>query len=108
MLPDASVLHRGRSPPLHRTDRIDMVVAGRRWPTPYWCSLAVAWLEQGLSIDDAIVELLQAIAGNRSFLQDLRHRAFSIYRRSAKHRRGRWSGHPIFGRGSFALPEAVV
>ena len=32
----------------NRKVRDDVVAAGLRWPTPYWRSLAVAWLEQGL------------------------------------------------------------
>lgn len=67
----------------------EVVVAGLRWPTAYWCSLAVGWLEQGLDIDDDIVELLHAIAGNRRFPQALRHRALSLYRRSTKHQGAR-------------------
>jgi hypothetical protein len=62
----------------------EVAVAGLRWPTPYWCSLAVEWLEQGLPVDNDIVELLLAIAKNRRFPQALRHRAFSIYKRSTK------------------------
>ncbi|MGG1948829.1 hypothetical protein AB1286_29160 [Trinickia sp. NRRL B-1857] len=62
----------------------EVVVAGLRWPTAYWCSLAVDWLEQGLPVDDDIVELLEAIAKNRGFPQNLRHRALSIYKRSTK------------------------
>ena len=65
------------------------MIAGLRWPTPYWCGLAVDWLEQGLPVDDDIVELLQTVAANRSFPQSLRHRAFSVYKRSTKHQGAR-------------------
>ncbi|WP_155836940.1 hypothetical protein [Paraburkholderia mimosarum] len=60
----------------------EVVAAGLSWPTPYWCDLAIGWLEQGLPVDDKIVELLGAIAENRSFPQRLRQRAFAIHRRS--------------------------
>jgi hypothetical protein len=42
----------------NRNVRVDIVLAGLSWPTPYRRSVAVAWLERGLSIDDDIVELL--------------------------------------------------
>ncbi|MBN3722604.1 hypothetical protein [Burkholderia sp. Ac-20379] len=62
----------------------EIVVAGLRWPTPYWCDLAVGWLEQGVPVDDGIVELLIEISRNRNFPQNLRHRAFALYKRSTK------------------------
>jgi len=67
----------------------EVAVAGLRWPTPYWCGLAVGWLEQGLPVDDGIVELICAIAENQSFPQSLRHRALDIYRRSTNDRKAR-------------------
>lgn len=62
----------------------DVVIAGLNWPAPYWCNLAMVWLEQGLPTDDEIIELLRTIAENRRFPQSLRHRAFAIHKRSTK------------------------
>lgn len=63
-----------------------VMAAGLRWPTPYWCDLAIGWLEQGLAIDDKICELLQEISGNRRFPQGLRHRAFALRVRAVRNR----------------------
>lgn len=64
----------------------EVVVAGLRWPTPYWCDLAIGWLEQGLAIDDEIDDILREISQNRGFPQSLRHRAFALHVQFTKNR----------------------
>ena len=59
----------------------EVVLAGLRWETNYWPSLAVAWVEQGCSIDDEIHAALASVASNSNFSQNTRHRAFAICKR---------------------------
>ena len=58
--------------------------AGLRRPTPYWPELAVRWLEQGAPMHVGTMKLLQAVASNGDFPQDLRHRAFALALRFGK------------------------
>lgn len=59
----------------------EILLAGLRWETQGWPSLAVAWLEQGASIDEEIKEALDDVAGKKHFSQSLRHKAFALARR---------------------------
>ena len=40
----------------------EIVVAGFKWSTDYWTTLAVGWIELGFPIDDEVAELLVGIA----------------------------------------------
>ncbi|WP_051962015.1 hypothetical protein [Methylobacter sp. BBA5.1] len=59
----------------------NVVLAGLGWETEYWPSLAVAWIEQGASIDKEVKEALDLIVEKKQFPQSLRHRAFALVRR---------------------------
>lgn len=61
-----------------------IVIAGLAWPTEYWPQLALAWLDEGLSIDAEIAALLLKISRQRAFSQRLRHQAFAIAMRWEK------------------------
>jgi len=62
----------------------DAIDAGLRWSTPYWPELAVGWLEQGAPMNAETMKLLETVAGNGNFPQNLRHRAFALARRFEK------------------------
>jgi hypothetical protein len=64
----------------------DVAVAGLRWSTPYWCDLAIGWLEQGLVVDVEIDEILRDISQSRRYPQSLRHRAFALHVNFARNR----------------------
>ena len=59
----------------------DVLLAGLRWETQYWVSLAVSWIEQSAPIDNEIKEALDNVAQKRHFPQSLRHKAFAIARK---------------------------
>ena len=59
----------------------EVVLAGLNWPTEYWASLAVGWLEQGAPINAEILSALNAMNEKRHYPQNIRHRAFAIARR---------------------------
>lgn len=69
----------------------EIILAGLSWPTDtpagYWQGLAVDWIEQGATVDDEMVELLNVIAITEKLPQKLRHRARAILqrRRSKEH-----------------------
>jgi len=48
------------------------------WPSDYWPSLAISWLEDGFPVDDEIAALLNAASSNRGWSQQVRHRAFAV------------------------------
>ena len=56
----------------------DVVLSGLSWDTPHWPTLAVAWLEQGLPVDDEIAELLGQVVSRPKWPQALRHRAKAL------------------------------
>lgn len=58
-----------------------MVVEGLAvyWPSDYWPSLAISWLEDGFPLDDEIAGLLDAASANKSWSQRVRHRAFALW-----------------------------
>jgi hypothetical protein len=58
-----------------------VVLAGLRWETDYWPSLAIDWLEQGCPVDDEVHDSMLAVAANLNFSQQTRHRAFTLCRR---------------------------
>ena len=58
----------------------DIVLLALRWDTPHWPSLAVAWLEQGLAMDDEIAAQLDSIASRSTWPQRLRHRTQALLR----------------------------
>lgn len=62
----------------------DIVIAALKWPTEYWPELALAWLDEGLPIDEEIAVLLLAVSRQHTFSQRLKHRAFTIAMRWAK------------------------
>ncbi|MFC0047892.1 hypothetical protein [Rheinheimera tilapiae] len=66
----------------------EIILAGLRWPTDYWPSLAVAWIEQGAEVDNDIIKLLNEVASKDGFPQKLRHQAFAI-----AHRKGNGGSH---------------
>ncbi|QKH38515.1 hypothetical protein FOC84_27715 [Achromobacter pestifer] len=72
--------------PLDGPSAREIVIAGLKWPTEYWPQLALAWLEEGLSIDEEIAALLLAVSRQRVFPQRLRHQAFAMARRWQKKR----------------------
>jgi len=59
----------------------EAIKAGLCWPTPYWAELAVRWIEEGASLDSELANLVDAVAVNKHFPQNLRHRAFALARR---------------------------
>ncbi len=59
----------------------DVLLAGLRWETQYWPSLAVSWIEQGAPIDKEVKEALDDVARKKHFAQSLRHKAFALARR---------------------------
>ena len=61
------------------TDR-DVVLLALRWDTPHWPNLAVAWLEQGLAMDEEIAARLESIASRSTWPQPLRHRTQALLR----------------------------
>lgn len=58
-----------------------VALAGLRWETDYWPSLAIGWVEQGLPIDDEVHDAMCSVASNSNFSQSTRHRAFTLCRR---------------------------
>ena len=59
----------------------DILLAGLRWETHYWPSLAVAWIEQGAEIDEEIKNVLDSVALQKHWPQTIRHKAFALARR---------------------------
>ena len=59
----------------------EVVVAGLRWDTDYWPSLAVSWIEQGVPLDQELVDLLIEIGKQSRWPQQLRHKAKALVRR---------------------------
>ena len=59
----------------------ETLLVGLTWPTEYWVTLAIAWLEQGAPLDIELVAALDEIAVTKSFSQGIRHRAFALARR---------------------------
>ncbi|WP_175193792.1 hypothetical protein [Achromobacter deleyi] len=49
------------------------------WPSDYWPSLAISWLEDGFALDDEIAGLLEAASANKGWSQQVRHRAFALW-----------------------------
>ena len=62
----------------------ELLLGALNWPTDYWPSLAVLWLEQGAPIDPAIANRLEAIGGGRQYTQRIRHRSFALHRHWTK------------------------
>jgi hypothetical protein len=62
----------------------DVLLVGLQWPTEYWPSLAVSWIEQGAAVDREILALLGWIAVGKQFSQRLRHRARTLHRRHSQ------------------------
>ena len=65
----------------------DVVIAALKWPTDYWPELALAWLDEGLPVDEEIATLLLAASRQHAFSQRFKHRAFAVATRWAKHQR---------------------
>jgi hypothetical protein len=63
------------------TSTREVLLMGLQWPTEYWPRLAISWIEQGAPIDQEVKTALDAVAENKHFPQDLRHKAFTIARR---------------------------
>lgn len=59
----------------------EALLVGLTWPTEYWVSLAIAWLEQGAPLDIELVAIPDKITATKSFSQGVRHRAFALARR---------------------------
>jgi hypothetical protein len=59
----------------------EVLFAGLSSPSEYWVGLAVGWLEEGLELDQEIVEMLNRIAEKRHFPQRLRHRSAALAKR---------------------------
>jgi len=64
--------------PLDGPPARDIVIAALKWPTDYWPTLALDWLDAGLPVDEEIAALLVAASQQHAFSQRLRHRAFAI------------------------------
>lgn len=62
----------------------ELLLGALNWPTDYWPSLAVGWLEQGAPIDSAIATRLEAIGRGRQYAQRTRHRSFALQNRWTK------------------------
>lgn len=58
-----------------------VVLAGLGSEMEYWIDLAVGWLEQGVPLDEEIVEALSRIAETRQKAQRLRHRSVALAKR---------------------------
>lgn len=58
-----------------------VVLAGLESQMEYWIDLAVGWLEQGVPLDEEIVEALSRIAETRQKAQRLRHRSAALAKR---------------------------
>lgn len=48
------------------------------WPSDYWASLAIAWLEDGFPMDEDIAGLLEKGTKSQAWTQRVRHRAFAL------------------------------
>ncbi len=48
------------------------------WPSDYWPSRALDWVESGFRIDDEIAEALMGASKRASYSQAFRHRAFAV------------------------------
>lgn len=70
--------------PLDGPSARDIVIAALKWPTEYWPELALAWLDEGLPVDEELAALLLAVSRQHAFVQRLRHRAFAIAMRWEK------------------------
>jgi hypothetical protein len=80
---------------VHAVDPVkvrEILVAGLSWSMPDWPELAVRWIEEGAPIDAGLCELLRAVATNKSFPQNVRHRAKACVRR---HLRGETNAWPL-------------
>jgi hypothetical protein len=66
----------------------EVILAGLTCPSEYWVDLAITWLEQGAPIDQEVAAHLDAIAGNKQFSQNVRHRAFALAQRWQRNRQG--------------------
>ena len=89
MNPSELVIHLERPMnqlPLDGPSVREIVIAGLAWPTEYWPQLALAWLDEGLPIDEEIADLLLAVSRQCAFSQHLRHQAFVLAMRWKKQR----------------------
>lgn len=59
----------------------EVVAAGLTWVTDSWPSLAVSWIEQGVPLDQELVDLLIEIGQKSRWPQPLRHKAKALVRR---------------------------
>ncbi|NHZ62926.1 hypothetical protein [Massilia genomosp. 1] len=59
----------------------EVVLAGLRWDTDYRPPLAVSWIEQGLPLDQELVDLLIGSGNNNGWPQQRRHQAKALVRR---------------------------
>jgi hypothetical protein len=71
----------------------EVVLAGLSFQSDYWAGLAVGWLEQGATVDETIVELLNSIAETPRYSQRVRHRSAAL--RSAGFGSGRRGIGPL-------------
>ena len=60
----------------------------KKWPSGYWPSLAIAWLEDGFPVDEGIADLLDAASSNKAWPQQVRHRAFAVLVKWRRAQRG--------------------
>ena len=58
-----------------------VVLVGLCFQSAYWIGLAVGWLEQGIPLDDEIVEILNQVAETHHYDQRIRHRSKALARR---------------------------
>lgn len=56
------------------------VLTALAWPTPYWPTVAVSWLEQKFSPPAKALEHLGTLSHNKAMPQHLRHRCLALIR----------------------------
>jgi hypothetical protein len=58
-----------------------VVLAALTWPTDGWMNVALAWIEQGVPLDEELVSALEAVSASKHNAQAIRHKAFALAKR---------------------------
>lgn len=57
-----------------------VVLEALRCPTDGWMNIALEWIEQGVPLDEELVNALKNVSSNKHNAQAIRHKAFAFLR----------------------------
>jgi hypothetical protein len=58
-----------------------VVLAALTWPTDGWMNIALEWIEQGVPLDEELINALENVSANKHNAQAIRHKAFAFSKR---------------------------